>query len=267
MAQNPLGIPNGSYWSQVKDRYIHVDGREWNKYGDQVVFTLDREPVRLPLDDVMRLTQSLNKQQTTPAEGTFWSQTYSGNAFYYDDDKIATNPYSLEDIAHQTAMICRYGGACKYHYSVAQHQVAVAEAIWQETHDPFKALDALFHDSEEGYTGDMRTPIKDRCPEFRKVTKPINAAIRVWANKIGIPVPMDESDMVRVFDRRIVADEKAIVMKPCKMGDWYGMHGFEPLGLSPTMFRKMEPEEAKAIWLAAVDAFTSIARHRLGANG
>lgn len=216
---------------------------------------------------IHQLTVALNKQQSAPADGTFWSQTFSGFAFSYDDDKLEGNPYNLEDIAHQCAMICRYGGACSYHYSVAQHMVAVAEAVYRDTSDPFKALDALFHDSEEGYTGDMRTPIKDRCPEFRKVTRPINLAIRLWANKAGIPVPMIESDIVRVYDRCIVADEKAIVMKPCNVGDWYGMRGFEKLGLDDKLFRKMQPEEAKQLWLDAVASFTMVAKHRLGFVG
>lgn len=207
-----------------------------------------------------KLVAKLDQFQTAPHKDGYWSQTYTGAAFYYDDDKIASNPYRLEDIAHQTATISRYGGAAIYPYWVAQHQTALAYAIWEETHDPVLVLDALFHDGEEGFTGDLRTPIKDRCPEFRKMTRPINAALRLAMRAQGIPVPEKESDIVRAYDRRIVANEKAIVMQPAEH-EWYAMDGFEPIpNLPPKLFEETDWRTAKRIWLNAVHAFAALAR-------
>lgn len=206
------------------------------------------------------LIAKLDGYQNDPKPHDFWSQTYTGEAFYYNEDKVGANPYVLEDIAHQTSTISRYGGAAIYPYWVAQHQVALAWAIWEETHDPVLVLDALFHDGEEGYTGDLRTPIKDRCPEFRKMAKPINAAMRLAMRKLGIPVPEKESDLVRAYDRRIVANEKAVVMQPAKQ-KWYAMDGFEPIpGLPLKLFEEMDWRTAKRNWLQAVDAFAALAR-------
>jgi len=211
-------------------------------------------------DENAKLVEKLDGFQNNPAAGGFWSQTYTGEAFYYDEDKIASNPYKLEDIAHQTATISRYGGAAIYPYWVAQHQTALAYAIWEETHDPVLVLDALFHDGEEGYTGDLRTPIKDRCPEFRRMTRPINAAMRLAMRKAGIPVPEKESDIVRAYDRRIVANEKAIVMQPAKQA-WYAMDGFEPIPNLPVkLFEETSWRVAKKRWLDAVHAFAHLAR-------
>lgn len=216
--------------------------------------------VKVAQDETAKLIEKLDGYQNNPQAADYWSQTYTGEAFSYNDDKIATNPYKLMDIAHQTATISRYGGAAIYPYWVAQHQVALAWAIWQETHDPVLVLDALFHDGEEGYTGDLRTPIKDRCPEFRKMTRPINAAMRLAMRAQGIPVPEKESDIVRAYDRRIVANEKAIVMQPAKK-EWYAMDGFEPIPNMPAkLFEEMSWREAKRNWLELVEKFSALAR-------
>lgn len=205
------------------------------------------------------LVAKLDAQQQNPKGQHFWSQTYTGEAFYYDPELIKSNPYKLEDIAHQTSTISRYGGAAIYPYWVSQHQVALAYAIWEETHDPVLVLDALFHDGEEGYTGDYRTPIKDANPGLRAISRPINTAMRLAMRKAGIPVPDKETDIVRAYDRRIVADEKRIVMQPAKQ-EWYAMDGFEPLGLPAKLFEEKTWRQAKKEWLEAVAAFAMLAR-------
>lgn len=210
-------------------------------------------------DETAKLIAKLDGYQNDPKPHDFWSQTYSGEAFYYNDDKIASNPYKLDDIAHQLSTITRYGGAAIYPYSVAQHCVALAWAVWRDTMDPVLVLDALFHDGEEAYTGDLRTPIKDRCPEFRKMTKPINAAMRQAMRDAGIPVPLKENDVVRSYDRRIVADEKAIVMQPARQ-EWYAMDGFEPLGLPAFLFEEQDWRKSKRLWLEYVETFKTLAR-------
>lgn len=211
-------------------------------------------------DENARLVAKLDDIQNNPGDRDFWSQTYSGDAFYYNDDKLDQNPYNLEDIAHQTATISRYGGAAIYPYWVAQHQVALAYAIWEETHDPVLVLDALFHDGEEAYYGDMRSPIKDRNPEFRRMSRAANAAMRRSLRKQNIPVPEKETDMVRAYDRRIIANEKAIVMQPAKQA-WYAMDGFNPIPDLPVrLFEEISWREAKKRWLDAVGAFAHLAR-------
>ncbi len=214
----------------------------------------------MAMDENARLVAKLDAIQNNPGDRDFWSQTYTGEAFYYNDDKLDQNPYNLEDIAHQTATISRYGGAAIYPYWVAQHQCALAYAIWEETHDPVLVLDALFHDGEEAYYGDMRSPIKDRNPEFRRMSRAANAAMRRSLRARGIPVPEKESDIVRAYDRRIIANEKAFVMRPTKKA-WYAMEGFDPIPkLPPYLFEEISWREAKRRWLSYVEDFTLLAR-------
>lgn len=67
----------------------------------------------------------------------------------------------LDDIAHALSQICRWGGHCKHHYSVAQHAMTVMELV-QRTH-PHLALAALHHDSAEAYLTDQPKPVKRFC--------------------------------------------------------------------------------------------------------
>jgi len=211
------------------------------------------------MTDTKALIDKLNADQKQPTDAHYWSQTYSGKAFYYNDGSAETNPYVLADIAHHLATINRYGGAAIFPYSVAQHSVALSVAIWDATHDPVLCLDALFHDAEEAYTGDLRTPIKDRCPEFRAMARPISAALRFAMRVQGIPVPLIESDIVRAYDRRIIANERNFVMQPADK-PWYGMEGFEIIpGLHPALFVEQSWRDSKRQWLDTVRAFANLA--------
>jgi 5'-deoxynucleotidase YfbR-like HD superfamily hydrolase len=209
--------------------------------------------------DVKATIAQLDAYRKNPPLANYWSQTYSGEAFYYDADKIASNVYKLEDIAHHLASVNRYGGAAIYPYSVAQHSVALAIGIWDATQDPFLCLDALFHDAGEAYVGDMRKPLKDRCPDFVAMEKPIDAAIRQAMQRRGIAVPSEESDIVRVYDRRVVANERQFVMQPSKQ-HWNEMDGHEPIpGLPPHLFEEKDWHEAKLTWLRMVEAYALMA--------
>jgi len=68
-----------------------------------------------------------------------WLETHTGQQFFYDADKIDTNPYQIDDIAHALSNICRFNGHCQKFYSVAQHSVVVARyalnAVADKTHD------------------------------------------------------------------------------------------------------------------------------------
>lgn len=82
-----------------------------------------------------------------------WIQTFSGRAF----DLARPDPFAvrIEDIAHHLALLCRYTGACRQFYSVAQHSCMVAELL-----PPRLQLAGLLHDAAEAYTGDWSSPMK-----------------------------------------------------------------------------------------------------------
>jgi len=82
-----------------------------------------------------------------------WIQTFGGHKFDFDD--LTNNTIKITDIAHHLALVCRFTGACKHHYSVAQHSILVAQLC------PKKArIHGLMHDAAEAYLGDVSRPLK-----------------------------------------------------------------------------------------------------------
>lgn len=189
-----------------------------------------------------------------------WTQNFGGSPFYYDD--VANNHYDLLDIAHQLAQTNRYGGACIFPYSVAQHSTILAHALYRAaqgtrgvsmTEAAEWALDGLFHDAPEAYLGDIKSPLKKLgdMDAYRKIEGATDRAIRHRYRKIGVPASV--LPLTCEYDMRIVGDEKAQVMNRSRL-DW-DMSGVRPLGV---IIRKVDWEQARDNWLRSVANYHSI---------
>jgi len=77
-----------------------------------------------------------------------WFLTFTGRQFYPLDP--CPEDIDIHDIAHHLSLICRFNGACRVFYSVAQHCCIVSDALAR----PYK-LRGLLHDGTETYFGDM----------------------------------------------------------------------------------------------------------------
>lgn len=175
-----------------------------------------------------------------------WKQTYSGRRFYSMEPRV--EDIDIDTIAHGLSMICRYGGHCKFHYSVAQHSVLMFRHASQED-----ALLALMHDAKEVYSpfGDLPQPdkvaIAERYPDVAVMMKEIDARIeRVIAAKFGLPYPI-KNKAIGVLDTRILHDEREHVMVATD-DVWDVPYG--PLGVK---IDQWVPEVARARFLDAFD--------------
>jgi hypothetical protein len=103
-----------------------------------------------------------------------------------------SNNYFLEDIAHHLGYLCRWNGATKTYYSVAEHCCMMHDQV----PDELKGM-ALFHDCEEAYWGDIIKPVKNLLPTNMKLL--MREMRYVIMHKFGItsellPKAIDEAD-------------------------------------------------------------------------
>ncbi|MDE2099462.1 MAG: phosphohydrolase [Patescibacteria group bacterium] len=122
-------------------------------------------------------------EKMVPRKGD-WFVTYSGKQFWPLDPK--PEDICIHDIAHHLSLICRFGGAVRQHYSVAQHSLVVADILPR----PLK-LRGLLHDATEAYVGDMVRPLKRFMDDYRSVESFVWAAIRA---KFNLPLSTQEED-------------------------------------------------------------------------
>lgn len=154
-----------------------------------------------------------------------WTQTASGQKFYHREPN--SHRFRLWDIAHQLAQVNRYGGSCRFPYSVAQHSVHMAEHAYKETQDVVLALDCLFHDAAEAYIGDMKRPIKYDLLDYLVLEDDVESALRHAFSFVG--VPHIQTDACKEIDRRIVFDEKAQLL--FDGGHDWSLGPAQPLGI------------------------------------
>jgi hypothetical protein len=134
-----------------------------------------------------------------------WIQTFTGKAVFPFEPTY--DMIDIEDIAHGLAMTCRYGGHTNRFFSVAEHCCHLYD-WFIETEQFEDAFAALMHDAAEAYIGDVPRPIKKRLPEYLVAEAALE---KVIFGKYGVPNPMPKS--VKDADRRILADEKAVLLK------------------------------------------------------
>jgi len=168
-----------------------------------------------------------------------WIQTYSGRRFWvlapHADD------VDIRDIAHHLSLICRFTGACKYHYSVAQHSLLVSELVPDDCR-----LWALLHDAAEAYLSDVARPVR-RQLGIDHIEAPILYAI---AEKFELDWPMPEE--VHCADQIALATERRDLMNPCKF-QWGQIKGVAP---DPRRIMPMSSIQAKEDFLDIFNMLT-----------
>ena len=79
--------------------------------------------------------------------------TFTGRKFHFKDP--SPEEICIEDIAHHLSLLCRFTGACRVFYSVAEHGIRVAQLLPKRLQ-----LSGLLHDSPETYINDISRPVK-----------------------------------------------------------------------------------------------------------
>lgn len=184
-----------------------------------------------------------------------WMQTYSGRQYWPLDPRAAE--VDLQDIAHHLGMLCRYCGACRRFYSVAEHSVGVLHvvtewlaAIAHPAPLPIR-LHALLHDAPEAYCHDLIRPIK-RCVEGYAEVEEANAKAIAWGLRLPI-ISGVERDLIKSADNAMLLAEQAALMAPAP-AKWAPIDVPQPMLDEAARFLRRNstgwtPEEAKAEFL------------------
>ena len=168
-------------------------------------------------------------QKGTPA----WIQTFSNIRF----DLLNPTPemVCIEDLAHHLANLCRFTGATKFHYSVAQHSYYCSFVA-----SPKFAFEALLHDASEAYYNDMSRPLK-YLTDIGKAYRPLERiAQNMIQAKYGITA--GKSPQVDSVDNAMLYAEKAQLMKA---HDWRSNWEGEPANI---LIQEWTPRQAEAAW-------------------
>jgi hypothetical protein len=158
---------------------------------------------------------------------------------WFDFGSPQSSPFTIDDIAHGLANICRYSGQCNRFYSVAEHSLLVSEtAVGFE-------LEALMHDAAEAFLGDITRPLKQMLPDYKQIEGKVERAI---FSRFHIQTPLPRQ--VKQADLRVLAAEQRQIMPPGTDG-WLRGQDVVP---APIVVRHLPPEEAKLAWLERFEA-------------
>lgn len=202
-----------------------------------------------------------------------WIQTFSGQdvdgEFDYEHPEMFTWP--VESIAHHLAMICRYTGAPKKFYSVAEHCARVAlyaadtvrayrkdlsaEALTLEAKGAARA--GLVHDVTEMVMGDVNSPLKNMpyMAGYKKAEEAlhVHVAKRFNTHKVFVEYKGLKYDAVRNADLQALEFErKALLGKPPR--PW------EPMNLLPVVPSQAFAGELGLSWEEAESNYLDLAQ-------
>lgn len=138
-----------------------------------------------------------------------WYQTFTGREVYPLD--MRPEDVDIQDIAHSLAHICRFNGACRVFWSVAEHSLQVSEYLNELRLAARAVLDqantqvlawGLMHDASEAYIGDIVRPVKRSLVGVSEIEEHIQ---KVIAERFGLPWPIPE--VVKLADEVLLATE------------------------------------------------------------
>lgn len=131
----------------------------------------------------------------------------SGSYFNFEDP--AGSEFTISDIAHGLAHICRFTGHCIAFYSVAEH------SVWCSRIAPKGyELAALMHDAAEAFIGDVAKPLKQLLPDYARIEQRVEAAV---FDRFGLPRDMPEP--VKIIDKQMLRTEQEQAMR--NRDSWY----------------------------------------------
>lgn len=174
-----------------------------------------------------------------------WMQTYMGIQYWPADPR--SSEVNIIDIAHHLSNICRFTGAVRQFYSVAEHSVHVSYLVPEEF-----AFEGLMHDAHEAYINDVARPVKSSLPDYKTLEQ------RNWeavAHAFGLPFRLPP--VVKGADNAILFAEQRELM-PVPSAEWLvDGRTFPIIDVSNVRIQCWSPPVAKAAFLQRFNQLSS----------
>ena len=195
-------------------------------------------------------------ERTDPSHRDAWStahgniETASGHRYAFE----APNPdtVTLEDIAHATSNVCRFGGHVRRFCSVAEHSVLVSRIVeanerkvtGEQVH-PNRLRVALLHDAHEAYIWDAPSPLKPLLGDaFKDLARIADEIIAGKFLQEGYDADSFKQGYIKAADRTaLVVEGRALLPVGPTDDEW------EPLPPGVQWDGGLTPYEAKTLFL------------------
>lgn len=160
-----------------------------------------------------------------------WIQTFSGGKFWPLQPRA--RDLRIVDIAHHLSMICRFTGAVRRFYSVAEHCCHVHDLL----PEPLRAA-GLLHDASEAYLCDLARPVKYGLGAgYREAERRIMDVV-ACRYKLDFPDPA-----IKAADNAMLGAER---LQALNEGPAWTRDVYDP---APVELRFWAPEEAEKQFL------------------
>jgi hypothetical protein len=184
-----------------------------------------------------------------------WITTASGRSF----DLNEPDPFriTVEDIGEHLSKLCRFTGACRPFYSVAQHSCIVAKLLPERLR-----LAGLLHDAAEAYTGDWSSPMKVLVRELapgllEQIHKNIERAVEA---RFDLRLSAADHALIKHADLVALATEKRDLMPPDAAPGWFEATGVAEADLPPPLPNRILPwsiQTSERVFVTRVKLYTS----------
>ncbi|OZA27576.1 MAG: hypothetical protein B7X93_08865 [Hydrogenophilales bacterium 17-61-9] len=144
----------------------------------------------------------------------------------------------LGGMAHALSHLCRFTGHTSSFYSVAQHSFMASLVVPEEF-----AREALLHDAQEAYIGDVSSPLKRLLPSYSDIESGIEGAI---AGKFGLAWTPEARLAVKHADLVMLATERRDLFSNPMGDEWACLAHISPLDMAVV---PMTPENARRAFL------------------
>ena len=146
----------------------------------------------------------------------------------------------LSDIIRGLSKEQRFSNQAEVPWSVLDHSLHVHRLLRDKDASVYARRAGLLHDASEAYMHDLASPYKRECPDYIRLEKKLQAAIR---DRFSLVTTPEEDDLIHSVDMQALAIEAhmCLGLTEAELPDW----GFKPAEGISLPWHKVEKRSAE----------------------